>query len=1125
MADDPSVVWRQSTPFGIYHDDTVLRPEEEGAWSAWYSGRTKDVLVFEDASVIAAVQHGGVWRATANGSFSICLSHDWPAHRFERLVFGPGGPDHVFAGGESLWVTDPTVTLPFASWRQITSFTFGTIWDMLVIGRTLVVAADQGVWWSDIPPPPTLSFVWRQALVDTTAGRQASGAFFSLAEGRADREAGRGARYATILAGSAGMGLPAQHGLFLGAWEPGGDLVFGRTKLMDGNADVSNRFDGTGDIAVASCEWNRERAYAAADRNDRLDLLLRSRDGGRTWTACGAKLLLDTTKDLFAKSDHQAGHQTLSVAANDPELVAFGWFDTYVSLDGGDSWESPGVNDDVNSYDNNHVHADIHRVKVLPPREPTGLLPAHEVIATGDGGIASIQWGQGATFIEGGFRAEAYHGDLEAVVLEGNTLVHYRRPSDTLEWERYQEITNHATGPGCIIESDLGDGPVGNFEVLVPEGSELAHWWRDNTDNSGWHRSVTVSSSVTGPACFIQSDYPFGRLGGLGGPTGLGGHGNFEAVVLEETNLIHYWHDSSDPQSAWHRTATITEHAASQGCIIQSDYPLDAEHGNFEVVVLEDERGVFGRALVHYWRDNALDQAWHGPFLITDDAVGPGWFFQGDYPKGGDHGNFELFIQEGDQLAHWIRDNQAAGTPWRRVTTITGPGEKVSGPACAFQGNYGGDDDHGNFELLAPTGGRLFHYWRDAAGGDLAWERGAMITHHAFHFQTRWNRLLPTLMFNRFVDSDLSHGQFGISTTHPGLVAGGLQDHGVVASISGTNGTPWVTVGGGDGHEALFPASSSRSFATLPGGRLLVWNNNKDTLGGAALAWVGDPGHGTLAADNPEVIPVESPDPTSSPPPPAAAGLIPNPILGRVSGPAFLLNNAALMAIGAPQVAANATRAPIYGLFTEGPFHVQPEGDHPKPVKAGWRFIGALTTPAVTYPSWPVTALASADGSTVFIGVLVSASPITRIYRWGIFALDVATQTATQMPMSAAVGSPKVNGIEAISDDEAYAATDEGAVLIWDGSEWDQPGTTPSGTDRLIGLATDATSDPTVIFVATDSDVYISRDGTRSWQPATKGLPRSIECTNIHQITGRAGVHLHLSTYGRSLWVADVGAR
>src|SRR6202022_1231716 len=89
------------------------------------------------------------------------------------------------------------------------------------------------------------------------------------------------------------------------------------------------------------------------------------------------------------------------------------------------------------------------------------------------------------------------HGNFEVVVLEGHQLVHYfhHKPDVNRPWQRGQTITDSATGPGCIIQSDFRGGDHGNFEVVVPEGNQLVHYWHDNSNVAlPWGRAQVISA-------------------------------------------------------------------------------------------------------------------------------------------------------------------------------------------------------------------------------------------------------------------------------------------------------------------------------------------------------------------------------------------------------------------------------------------------------------------------------------------------------------------------------------------------------------------------------------------------------------------------------------------------------
>jgi hypothetical protein len=174
----------------------------------------------------------------------------------------------------------------------------------------------------------------------------------------------------------------------------------------------------------------------------------------------------------------------------------------------------------------------------------------------------------------------------------------------SLPWRRAQTISTRATGPGCIIQSDFRSADHGNFEVVVLEGNELVHYFHDNSDVSlPWRRAQTISTRATGPGCIIESDFRSAD------------HGNFEVVVLEGNELVHYFHDNSDVSLPWRRAQTISTRATGPGCIIQSDF-RSADHGNFEVVVPIDGR------LQHFFHDNSdVSLPWRSAQVITHGSI------------------------------------------------------------------------------------------------------------------------------------------------------------------------------------------------------------------------------------------------------------------------------------------------------------------------------------------------------------------------------------------------------------------------------------------------------------------------------------------------------------------------
>lgn len=296
----------------------------------------------------------------------------------------------------------------------------------------------------------------------------------------------------------------------------------------------------------------------------------------------------------------------------------------------------------------------------------------------------------------------SFGGNLEAVLAEGPRLVHWwathglnRDGDPVFGWQRGATISDHATGPGSIIQSRIGS--PGNFEVVALEGTRLVHYWKDNSDvHHPWRPGGLISDRATGPACIIESN--------------IGSPGNFEVVVPEGSRLVHYWKDNGDVHHPWQMGGVISDRATGPGCIIQSNI---GSPGNFEVVVLE------GRRLVHCWKDNSdLRNPWRSGGVIADGVDGPGAIVQGRISR---PGNFEVIAPVGHRLAHWWKDNSDLHNPWRPGYLIT---TSVRGPGCIGQSAFGAT---GHFEVLVGECWQsIVHYWHDNSG-TFPWTRAGVL--------------------------------------------------------------------------------------------------------------------------------------------------------------------------------------------------------------------------------------------------------------------------------------------------------------------------------------------------------------------------------------------------------------
>ncbi|HXT44852.1 MAG TPA: DUF4185 domain-containing protein [Pseudonocardiaceae bacterium] len=218
-----------------------------------------------------------------------------------------------------------------------------------------------------------------------------------------------------------------------------------------------------------------------------------------------------------------------------------------------------------------------------------------------------------------------------------------------------------------LIQSDYGLRLHGNFEAVITQGTQLWHWFRDNSRNDfgPWVRGTRITSdqdTVAAPGCLIQSDYR------------TGSHGNFEVAVPLQlpngtTELRHFWRDNNNPQQPWIRGARITadqDNVAGPACLIQSDYRTGS-HGNFEVAVpLQLPNGT--TELRHFWRDNSnVRQPWNRAQFITQSCAGSGGLIQSRFGTAG-HGNFEVIVDEHRAaVAHYWHPNFRLAEWWIRT--------------------------------------------------------------------------------------------------------------------------------------------------------------------------------------------------------------------------------------------------------------------------------------------------------------------------------------------------------------------------------------------------------------------------------------------------------------------------
>lgn len=321
-------------------------------------------------------------------------------------------------------------------------------------------------------------------------------------------------------------------------------------------------------------------------------------------------------------------------------------------------------------------------------------------------GRISIASGSGLALHQEYYPGFTGYNAFWALALFDNRLTHHKR--DANGWHQYALLTDRASAPAPIVNViDKGEYDYtssSHYETslaLVLEGNTLTEFIIPAgryTSTIQFDRGHVLSTSATGAAALIQ-----GTFDRRSGP------GNLEALVLEGTNIIHYWKDYSYGFRSWNRGVTVAQNASGPACLIQSDFDR-----NLEALILEEDK------LVHYWRSTDRFE-WHRGVTVAEGVTGPATMIQSGFRRSKKYrGNFEVLVQHGRAIYHYWRDNSAPDLPWHRGVCIS---DKATGSAVMMESHFGKSKKRpGNFEVLIPEGDDLIGYWRDNGPG-LHWNR------------------------------------------------------------------------------------------------------------------------------------------------------------------------------------------------------------------------------------------------------------------------------------------------------------------------------------------------------------------------------------------------------------------
>jgi hypothetical protein len=191
----------------------------------------------------------------------------------------------------------------------------------------------------------------------------------------------------------------------------------------------------------------------------------------------------------------------------------------------------------------------------------------------------------------------------------------------------------------------------------------------------------------------------------------FGRMGNFEMVVpLTAGGLAHFWRDNDDPVLPWNGPIPFgSSDTYAAVSLFQSNFTSSGNGpGNLEVVARS------GNRLDFYWREDVFPFNWHGPIAFETGVAGNPALIQGNF---GVMGNFEMVVPlVAGGLAHFWRDNDAAGLPWNGPIPIPSSSSNTYDAVALIQSNFSSSGNGpGNLEVVARTGNRLDFYWREDA--------------------------------------------------------------------------------------------------------------------------------------------------------------------------------------------------------------------------------------------------------------------------------------------------------------------------------------------------------------------------------------------------------------------------
>jgi hypothetical protein len=214
---------------------------------------------------------------------------------------------------------------------------------------------------------------------------------------------------------------------------------------------------------------------------------------------------------------------------------------------------------------------------------------------------------------------------------------------------------------GTLIHSDFDLGVNGgNFDVVVQEGDRVCHYWRNNDEQPFlWHKTECFASNVTSAPALIQSDFNAGINGG-----------NFEVVVRQGNQLCHWYRNNDKEPFVWRRTTCFASNVTSAPTLIQSSFLGEGvDMGSLIYSCITDWGCGENASTRNDLNCSYLTNYEQCMQKVNDDCAKVRRDCEASI-RGLDlapRANFEVVVQQGGRLCHWWRNNDKPPYVWRQT--------------------------------------------------------------------------------------------------------------------------------------------------------------------------------------------------------------------------------------------------------------------------------------------------------------------------------------------------------------------------------------------------------------------------------------------------------------------------